>query len=126
MIRSTLFFAVLCLTSASLLDVQGQEPALHQPQTIAIRAARLINGKNDGQNDAVMRDAIILVDGEKITAVGSGLTIPKNAVVIDLGDVTLLPGLIDAHTHLLLQMDGTNVSLQDIEMLRVVTTESTA
>ena len=126
MIRSTLFFAVLCLTSASILDAQGQEPALHQTQTIAIRAARLINGKNDGKNDVAIRDAIILVDGEKITAVGSGLTIPKNAVVIDLGDVTLLPGLIDAHTHLLLQMDGTNVSLQDIEMLRVVATESTA
>ena len=47
MIRSTLCFAVLCLASASLLDAQGQEPALHQPQTIAIRAARLINGKTD-------------------------------------------------------------------------------
>lgn len=43
-----------------------------------------------------------------------------------MGDATLLPGLIDVHTHLLLEMDGTKVSAQDVEMLRVVATQSTA
>lgn len=43
-----------------------------------------------------------------------------------MGDATLLPGLIDVHTHLLLEMDGTKVSAQDVEMLRVAATQSTA
>jgi predicted amidohydrolase YtcJ len=54
------------------------------------------------------------------------LTIPTDAKVIDLGDATLLPGLIDVHTHLLSEMDGTNLTLQDVEMLRIVATQSTA
>jgi imidazolonepropionase-like amidohydrolase len=69
---------------------------------------------------------VVLIEGEKITAAGSGLTIPADTKVIDLGDATLLPGLIDAHTHLLSEMDGTNLSLQDVEMLRIVATQSTA
>ncbi len=91
-------------------------------QTVAIRAQRLI----DGKSDTAVNDAVVLVAGEKITAVGSRLAIPANAKVIDLGDATLLPGLIDAHTHLLDQMDGANLSLQDVEMLRIVATQSTA
>lgn len=73
-----------------------------------------------------MSNAVILVENEKIAAVGSGLAIPRDAAVIDLGDETLLPGLIDAHTQLLLEMDGTKLLEQDAEMLRVVATESTA
>jgi len=88
-------------------------------QTVAIRAERLI----DGKSDAVVKDAVVLVLGEKIVAVGSGLAIPANARVINLGDATLLPGLIDAHTHLLEEMDGSN---EDVEMLRIVATQSTA
>src|SRR5580692_8797910 len=44
----------------------------------------------------------ILVDGERIAAVGSSVTHPAGAEVIDLGDATMLPGLIDAHVHLFL------------------------
>lgn len=91
-------------------------------QPIAIRAARLV----DGKSDSVIKDGVVLVIGEKIVAVGSGLAIPANARVIDLGDATLLPGLIDAHTHLLSEMDGSNLSLQDVEWLRIVATQSTA
>jgi cytosine/adenosine deaminase-related metal-dependent hydrolase len=73
-----------------------------KPQQVAIRAARLI----DGKSDAVMSNGVVLVEGEKITAVASGIAIPSDAKVIDLGDATLLPGLIDVHTHLLLEMMG--------------------
>jgi imidazolonepropionase-like amidohydrolase len=93
-----------------------------KPQQVAIRAARLI----DGKSDAVMSNGVVLVEGEKITAVASGIAIPSDAKVIDLGDATLLPGLIDVHTHLLSEMDGTSVSALDTEMLRVVATQSTA
>jgi imidazolonepropionase-like amidohydrolase len=91
-------------------------------QILAIRASRLIDGKGETR----LKDAVVLVEGQKITAVGSALQIPASAKVIELGDSTLLPGLIDVHTHLLLEMDGSNLSLQNVEMLRVVVTESTA
>ena len=62
---------------------------------VAIRAGRLI----DGRGGPPIPNAVILVDGDRITAVGSGLTIPVNARVIDLSRSTVLPGLIDCHTH---------------------------
>jgi imidazolonepropionase-like amidohydrolase len=90
-----MFFAValFALTVRSLL------PAQVAPQTAvrtAIRAARLI----DGNGGAPMRDAVVIVDGERIVAVGSNLPTPAGATVIDLGGATLLPGLIDCHTHI--------------------------
>ena len=89
---------------------------------VAIRAARLL----DGKSDKLFKNATVLVEGGKITAVAAELAIPADAQLIDLGDATLLPGLIDAHTHLLNQMDGTKVMSQELEMLRIVATESTA
>lgn len=101
--------------------LHAQEP--NPPSQItALRAARLI----DAKSDAITPNAVVLVSGEKITAIGSNLSIPANAKVLDLGDSTLLPGLIDSHTHLLSEMDGSNLTLQDIEMLRIVATQSTA
>jgi imidazolonepropionase-like amidohydrolase len=107
--------------AASSVALNAQEAGQNK-QTVAIRAQRLI----DGTGDKVVKDAVVMVVGEKIAAVGSGLTIPANAIVIDLGNVTLLPGLIDAHTHLLEEMDGSKQSLQNVEMLRIVATQSTA
>jgi imidazolonepropionase-like amidohydrolase len=71
-----------------------------QPVTV-IRAARLI----DGRGGAVIAPAVVVVRGNKIESVGGSA--PAGAQVIDLGDVTLLPGLIDAHVHTLLQGDIT-------------------
>lgn len=110
---------VFCLLLASW-SVAGQEPA--NAAKIALRAARMIDGKSDTPTNK----PVILIDGEKISAVGAGLAIPAGAKVIDLGNVTLLPGLIDVHTHVLFEIDGTNVSLQDVSMLKVVATQSTA
>jgi len=64
-------------------------------QTIVLKAARLF----DGMSDSVVRNAVVVVDGKRISAI-SPATIPPNAQVIDLGDTTLLPGFIDAHVHL--------------------------
>jgi len=110
--------ALVCVL-ASLVHKQS---AAAQGGPIAIRAARLI----DGKSETVVNDAVVLVENDKITAVGPGLKISPDSKVIDLGDATLLPGFIDAHTHLLSEMDGTNLTLQDVEMLRIVATQSTA
>ncbi len=62
---------------------------------IFLKAARLIDGKG-----GVIAPATVIIDGERIVAAGSGLQAPAGARVIDLGGATLLPGLIDLHTHL--------------------------
>ncbi|MCA1665591.1 MAG: amidohydrolase family protein, partial [Myxococcales bacterium] len=63
---------------------------------IVVKAARLY----DGKSDAVVAPGQLVVDGNKLVAVGNKSQPPAGADVIDLGDVTLLPGLMDAHTHL--------------------------
>lgn len=95
------FVSLILLLSASVLA--AAEPAATRP--LAIKGARLI----DGRTDQVTQNAVVLVEGTKITAVGSAadIRVPANAEVIDLGDVTLMPGLIDTHTHVLLQGDIT-------------------
>jgi imidazolonepropionase-like amidohydrolase len=66
------------------------------PQVTILKAARLI----DGTGAATVTPAMIRIEGERILEVGSSVRIPAGARVIDLGDATLLPGLIDLHTHL--------------------------
>jgi imidazolonepropionase-like amidohydrolase len=68
-------------------------------QIIAIRAGNLI----DPATGNVTRNQIILVQGGKISAVGAGLTIPADAQVVDLSNEWVMPGLIDAHTHITFQ-----------------------
>lgn len=67
-------------------------------QVTAIRAGRLV----DPASGATTRNAVILVEGGKITAVGSSVAVPPNARVVDLSGKTVLPGLFDVHTHLCL------------------------
>jgi imidazolonepropionase-like amidohydrolase len=64
-------------------------------QVTAVRAGRLI----DPDSGTVLANQIILVQGNKIQAVGRGLAIPAGAQIIDLSGKTVLPGLIDCHTH---------------------------
>jgi len=65
-------------------------------QVIAIKAGRLI----DPDAGTALADQIILIRANKIEAVGRGLAIPPGATTIDLSNLTVLPGLIDCHTHL--------------------------
>jgi imidazolonepropionase-like amidohydrolase len=71
---------------------------LSAQRSTVLRAARMI----DGSGAATVRNAVVVVSGDRIVAAGSAgsVTVPADAQVIDLGDVTLLPGFIDAHTHI--------------------------
>src|SRR5580704_18205393 len=64
---------------------------------VALRASRML----DVNSGSIVHDPVILIQDDKITAVGASLKIPAGAEVVDLGDATLLPGLIDCHTHLM-------------------------
>jgi imidazolonepropionase-like amidohydrolase len=70
--------------------------------TIVLKGARLF----DGKSKALIQNGVVIVQGDKIVDVGSNLSIPSDAKVIDLGDVTLSPGFMDAHTHLTLDYTG--------------------
>src|SRR5262245_44244779 len=65
-----------------------------------LKAARLY----DGKSASLSTPGLVIVAGERITALGAKASIPDGAEVIDLGDATLLPGLIDAHVHIDTQM----------------------
>jgi imidazolonepropionase-like amidohydrolase len=67
-----------------------------QAEVTVLRAARLF----DGKSDTLASPGLVIISGDRIEAVGPNSTVPAGAKVIDLGDATLLPGLIDAHTHL--------------------------
>jgi imidazolonepropionase-like amidohydrolase len=73
------------------------------PKRIAIRAGRLV----DGRSDHPVANALIVIEGNKIVSVTPGGAPPAGAELIDLSRATVLPGFIDAHTHLLLQGDVT-------------------
>ena len=90
--RMLIGFGAIPLLAAAAF---GQPPA-HSPYVI--RAARLL----DVASGRVTAPAEVLVEGEKIVSAGTRAAHPAGAEVIDLGDSTLLPGLIDAHVHLFL------------------------
>jgi imidazolonepropionase-like amidohydrolase len=93
----------LFISSVLLLSLSGLSPAQTPSQTatphpIVLHAAGLL----DIKSGRLVKPGEVLVEGERIVEVGSALKRPAGAEVIDLGDRTLLPGLIDAHVHLFL------------------------
>ena len=93
MLRRIAFVAVCFLFLCALIDAQAQKPA---ERSYVLKAARLF----DGKNDSLATPGLLVVAGGRIVAVGPSAQIPPGAEVLDLGDSTLLPGFIDAHTHL--------------------------
>lgn len=94
MISRVLPFALLAVGAPSAVAQSTGSPV-----TTVIRADRMITIASP----AVVRNAAVVVTGDRIVAAGpsSSVTVPAGAKVIDLGDVTLLPGFIDTHTHII-------------------------
>src|ERR1700675_2520503 len=92
-------FLILFLTLTTC--VVAQQTASSPAQVTVIRAGTLIDGKSDKPR----RDQVIVVRGNRIESVGDAANgkIPGGATVIDLSKETVLPGLIDSHTHIFLQ-----------------------
>ena len=90
--------AVLPAQAAPVTGAHGSYP-VKGSGTIVLRAARLI----DGSGAAPLQNAVVVVTDDRIVAVGreGSVRVPAGARVLDLGDATLLPGFIDAHTHII-------------------------
>jgi imidazolonepropionase-like amidohydrolase len=107
------FLATPVLAATLSIPIAAQQaPA---PGPIVIRAARML----DVAGGRMLRDVTVVVQGETIAAVNPGAT-PTGAQLIDLGDVTLMPGFIDAHTHLVGEIGPTSfvepVLEQDVDL----------
>jgi len=85
--------ALLCLAIVPGAFAQAQKPA---GKTYVLKAARMF----DGKSGTLAAPGLVVVSEGKIAAVGAKAAIPAGTEVIDFGDATLLPGFIDAHTHL--------------------------
>jgi imidazolonepropionase-like amidohydrolase len=125
-VRTTLATFLILTASVSNLVSQetGKQPGAIRPAVpqgkgqVVLRAARLI----DGTGNASVSNAVVIVTDDKITAVGtaSDVRIPAGARIVDLANVTLMPGFVDAHTHLV----GRVLGDPDIEMAAVRDYES--
>ncbi len=89
----TCSFAALALCFATIASAQQQVST-----PVVLHAARLL----EVDTGVVLKPGEVLVEGERIRAVGTSVDHPQGAKIMDLGDTTLMPGLIDAHVHLFL------------------------
>ncbi len=90
--------------------------ATDTPDAIVVRAQWLI----DGQNERALQNPEILIRGKRIVAVSTVGThpVPSGARIVDLGRATLLPGLIDCHTHIFLQGEVESAGGYDVQLLK--------
>ena len=93
----SLLFAALAVPSLAL--AQAPTNPLKGTGTVVLKAARVI----DGTGAAPIQNGVVVVTDDKIVAVGAAATVrvPAGARTIDLGNATLLPGFVDAHTHVI-------------------------
>ena len=91
------------LILSGLVLAPHPDAGAQEPRRIALRCGRLL----DGRHGTPIEDATIVVEGDRISQVGSALAVSAGATTLDLGRSTCLPGLIDNHTHILLQGDVT-------------------
>jgi imidazolonepropionase-like amidohydrolase len=87
---------LLALASLGLAVSLVAPAASAAPRTTIVKAAHLF----DGKSDQIVSPGVVVIQDGKITAAGAKVAEPAGAEIIDLGNATLLPGLMDAHTHM--------------------------
>jgi imidazolonepropionase-like amidohydrolase len=111
-----LFMSLLCLGFLALSAAGQPKPATTtQEQVTVIRAGTLI----DGRSDRPRTNQVIVIRGKRIEKVqdAAAAEIPAGAKVVDLSQATVLPGLIDAHTHIFLQGEDPAEGGYDVQLL---------
>jgi imidazolonepropionase-like amidohydrolase len=111
-----LFLALVGFVNTIVCVAQPPAPG-PSAAIVALKAARLF----DGKSKTLLQNGVVIVQGDKIVDVGSNVAIPSDAKVIDLGDATLSPGFMDAHTHVTL--DYTDFNKRRIEELSLNVSE---
>jgi imidazolonepropionase-like amidohydrolase len=99
MFRRVVGVVALVVLCVGVVSAAGQAPAAPGARPLpvtVIKAGRLI----DPDTGTAAVNQVIVIEGERIKAVGSNLAVPAGATVIDLSKLTVLPGLVDAHTHM--------------------------
>jgi imidazolonepropionase-like amidohydrolase len=112
--RDKLMWSVAAVCLVTMYgSMHAQEKSKPAPKKIAIRAGRLI----DGKSETAIANAVILIEGDQIISVTPGGNAPAGVELIDLSKATVLPGFIDAHTHVLLNGDITAEDY-DVQLLK--------
>src|SRR5271155_266753 len=108
--KSLLTLALAVIAVLLPAAIHAQQPG---SKTYVLKAARMF----DGKSNTITKPGVVVVSNGKIVGVGESAAIPAGAEVIDLGDATLLPGFIDAHTHLTMQYreDYSKALLDDLQ-----------
>lgn len=113
--KFVVLLATIFLVVFQAVAQQGAPGERKGKGTVVIRAAQII----DGRGGEPIRNGAIVVTDDKIVAIGANIAVPAGARVIDLGDATLMPGFIDAHTHIIGRVlgdpEGQNAAVHDYD-----------
>jgi len=99
--RALLSAALLTAVGGAVASAAGPSPEV-APRRIALKAARLL----DVRKGTYIAEPVLLVEGDRIRALGRKLSVPAGYQVVELPGLTLLPGLVDCHTHITWQADS--------------------
>jgi imidazolonepropionase-like amidohydrolase len=124
--RLVLLFSALvsCAITLSMVpSLAAQQPADTNAAPVVLHAARLLQI----DTGTLLQPAEVLIEGDRIRAVGTTIDHPQGAKIIDLGNVTLMPGLIDAHVHLFLHPGAEDLqTVEESVPARVILAEQAA